>query len=1440
MPVFEQVLVNAAKDFATGDLKSGYGNYLKAAVTLIHQLSEEVVFEAKDRVTPLSDHVYNLFTLSHKCLQTAEEIIRSQTIISPDTFLSTSFESELVVSRSDEENAILIETTLPLIPLSPLIQMSIIYSNSLASSSHKLALINHSKQSRTSESLHRLTEDVDIHRSNLDTVNTQIQSVTDVLITMWSPDAIAKQLTIIETQLFGQVVIPDDLIPSEVTSPSVQGCLDFHRYIESSFTHQIIAGSEVSTSISDTPDTPDTHRSNIIIHIIHTAYQLLHTYRNFNSFAGVVKALTNIEVLRLSKSWKLVPHKMKQMLNDLIMLTKSKENYTEYQLWLETILNQLDPGVPWMERHVHSIVHSINRNNEHDPLESMKILSRLQKIPPSSIKTQQGRKSLQNDLSLDLQHNGNDLGLHHWLLSRVFMNRYQLWEESVEYERLRKDEIIPKFMKDGQVVEVEVSGLIESEDTQEFTNIEDLTRFFPNEGEASVMSFEQIESVDDILTYLDQEVVEPIPAKIEEETEISTPNVNAFPSSPLSPLPSSLRIQNMTQNPTQEIEDIEDAWDNISIPSIDECDSKKPEIASPYLSETSLTDEHSLPQSSPFTYGDISEEKLMPLEKQVPTSSDFITSVDVESSFPFQPMNFSDNPWDSFLEGESSLGIHLPSVATNPHESSPHKEPENIHSTPKFSFIARSFDDDDLLDSTWMRLELPTSSYLPYSFSPSSVVSEIDDQAQHENLIEFDQHNIDLNKPTSAIPQVHELSEETYDLNYQEECEEQSANTISFKAEGDEEIIEDQEKLTRIESKVDVAEIADDACSESLEVISEDGDFVEISSLKSHQGPLVPSISNELDEAASLSSDGLPTEVVIAQSEKHIESLERTSLVQVAEEKNRHPEHSTNQEMLVTSDIEMERKPNQECNIDTPIGNANIKTLFFDNKPELPAFDFEGLPGEDLIHEDLGPFSDSHAVEELLTFDIENYNPSTAIVTQDEESCISEISIKDSEHLPEVNTEINQGNLDSEENRTGEQSEYASNTSISGYHEVNQSVESESESNPVLVEIPAIEYNIVDTSKAATNSELDCSTPLDVEMPTAEILQTLDEDDTDIPSNDVQIVDLLEFNDSKEPMIMNSVLDMESEPTKGLESFSESKLIPECIEETSSKEMEHLFKRELSSNDFDVRKSLFDIQYGELAQASLTLVDTSPPLEKLIGISDDIVGKAWSIHQIDAEMSSSLDQAHHNAYILSSKILENSNIETNKISMQEISQNTLSEDVLDPIILDDCDSNSDSKEISPFDDSFMITGEDLLDDPESIVQHEMLVADTSSRVNLIPGSVIPQLMEMLHQDVIENSKDESYAYLISDSEDEATDGEPLMEGPLGEREHLIDLDNHCDPVCDSVCDLVSASEVPLIMATTANDDDIPRDIDEQAISDASTQATADDLEKSDFKLFFPE
>ncbi|KAK9761590.1 hypothetical protein K7432_013406 [Basidiobolus ranarum] len=113
-----------------------------------------------------------------------------------------------------------------------------------------------------------------------------------------------------------------------------------------------------------------------------------------------------------------------------------------------------------------------------------------------------------------------DLGLHHWLVSRVYLTRLQLWEESIEYELPVFGELTPIFVKEnGQAIHQHMSLHL---DTTQFEDVGQFNDYFTSEGDHAPTNLDKMETVDEFLSYLDQDLIEsstPNPSHLEDTVE---------------------------------------------------------------------------------------------------------------------------------------------------------------------------------------------------------------------------------------------------------------------------------------------------------------------------------------------------------------------------------------------------------------------------------------------------------------------------------------------------------------------------------------------------------------------------------------------------------------------------------------------------------------------------------------------------------------------------------------------------------------------------------------------------------------------------------------------------------------------------------------------------------------------------------------------------------
>ncbi|KAG0060408.1 hypothetical protein BGZ90_004043 [Linnemannia elongata] len=345
--------------------------------------------------------------------------------------------------------------------------------------------------------LRRLIEDVRIQRAKLDTVSIQIQSVASSTITSWDPDTIAKQLTIIDTLLFKDVAIPRDLVRAgrHHHNSRAQNCIDFENYIAHSFAHLLllewIAVRQASPATSPSASKSHNHAPvNAVAHTIRTAHILLHVYRNFNGFRALMRALTSPEIKRMHKLWSGVPSRTKDIYRRLVAIYQDQAEQGGYK---GALIQKLDAfqdvgrdamvAIPWMRYHqdeVKSIIQSYLTGQESSGGSTDIVLSapgarklsavtalllQCRSNDPGNFDRQEAdsrsgpvshtkhREPVQVDglktpLSpvWDLISLGaGDVTLHHWLLSRPFLNKQQLIDESLEIEPLFNGEELPVF-----------------------------------------------------------------------------------------------------------------------------------------------------------------------------------------------------------------------------------------------------------------------------------------------------------------------------------------------------------------------------------------------------------------------------------------------------------------------------------------------------------------------------------------------------------------------------------------------------------------------------------------------------------------------------------------------------------------------------------------------------------------------------------------------------------------------------------------------------------------------------------------------------------------------------------------------------------------------------------------------------------------------------------
>ncbi|KAF9114115.1 hypothetical protein BGX27_000094 [Mortierella sp. AM989] len=527
-------LLQAAKvEQDSGDLKSAYATYLKAHASIMRILGAQITFKDKDSLESAPDNYTQLFAHAQEILRRVKDIVNQSK--TPDTKpLIRSTSSISIASRQHKSSALTSPSTnarpgltssqpsqrsittisqlnkrtkknIPMIPISPLTRQALLHSYALSQVTQRFEQAKQGSSSQGSPSpsrardlasLRRLIEDVRIQRAKLDAVNVQIHSVSTSNITSWDPDMIARQITVIDTQLFKDVAIPKDLTRSDRKASAAQRCIDFETYVAHSIAHLLLLEWNASRQQSpiNSPASSKSHApapSNAVNHMIRVANILLNVYRNFNGFMAVMRALTSPEIKRMHKSWSGITSKTKDTFKKLVQIYQAQDGTRCYR---GALIQKLDAfqdvgkdavvAIPWMRYHideVKSIINSYLTGHESTGGSSDIVLSAPGARKLSAVSTllmqcrtndhggfdrQDGdNKPQQSSMNakhretiqieglkipltpiLDLASLGTgDIALHHWLLSRPFLNKQQLIDESLEIEPLFHGEELPCY-----------------------------------------------------------------------------------------------------------------------------------------------------------------------------------------------------------------------------------------------------------------------------------------------------------------------------------------------------------------------------------------------------------------------------------------------------------------------------------------------------------------------------------------------------------------------------------------------------------------------------------------------------------------------------------------------------------------------------------------------------------------------------------------------------------------------------------------------------------------------------------------------------------------------------------------------------------------------------------------------------------------------------------
>uniref|UniRef100_A0A1D1Y4V4 Ras guanine nucleotide exchange factor P n=1 Tax=Anthurium amnicola TaxID=1678845 RepID=A0A1D1Y4V4_9ARAE len=467
MSGWESLYSTATGEYNNGNYKDSYNNYLKAATALLYKLNHEVSFTNRDIVKSKPHNAAQLFTQLKSCVQRLEDILRATNgaISSPQPHnISDPATSIITVNPTPQH--------LPLIPFSPLTRQSMHHARQLAIANAKVSLTKQKSSDNSNKDLpilRKLDEEIRHHRNKLDNVNNQIQSISEVTLLHWDPNDVSRQLTIIESELYKKVDFKKDLmLIKDKRTSKAQACIDFHRYLTNSFTHQFMIYADM-TRFSANSSRGAQHPRDIISHAVKVAHILLNVHRNFNSFAALIKALTSPEVHRIRRLWANLQNRTQQQIKEFSLLIKKEDDYKVYK---EILAQKMDISrdvrgmvvIPWMQPHFEEIKsitqsYTIGKSGDNTGVilsapgqrKLASTISLLEQCQSNDINsdeewnntdgTRKVSSSSHKTPPLDRMGNGN-LDLHHWLVSRVYLTKQQLISESSEIEPLGENEVL--------------------------------------------------------------------------------------------------------------------------------------------------------------------------------------------------------------------------------------------------------------------------------------------------------------------------------------------------------------------------------------------------------------------------------------------------------------------------------------------------------------------------------------------------------------------------------------------------------------------------------------------------------------------------------------------------------------------------------------------------------------------------------------------------------------------------------------------------------------------------------------------------------------------------------------------------------------------------------------------------------------------------------------
>ncbi|KAJ1653353.1 hypothetical protein IWQ61_006506 [Dispira simplex] len=234
--------------------------------------------------------------------------------------------------------------SVPRIPISSLTQLSLVYAHSVAVVSQRLQKVKRASRSNHTTSLTQLRsllDDEKIQRGRLSHIHHTMDTIVCQRLLDWDVDVLARNLTLIDAQLFAQVKL-DDMFQTQEKSQALMVCLDFQRYLQQAWLHELIT--TLCPAQSDTKPRKSSKTLDITQFIKTLQFTLdvaevgLTTYRNLNLTMIISHVIHSSELQIVFDQFSCLSRPLRERVQRITLNPTNSELYQSYERLLCKVL----------------------------------------------------------------------------------------------------------------------------------------------------------------------------------------------------------------------------------------------------------------------------------------------------------------------------------------------------------------------------------------------------------------------------------------------------------------------------------------------------------------------------------------------------------------------------------------------------------------------------------------------------------------------------------------------------------------------------------------------------------------------------------------------------------------------------------------------------------------------------------------------------------------------------------------------------------------------------------------------------------------------------------------------------------------------------------------------------------------------------------------------